>query len=164
MFIYSVRASTVRFCMVIVLVLALLIVGVSIGGADAVYASADADTINFSGIKTNEDRVAFIERFGIDVADAPSEEKSFTMPESFDRVVLGYNEIQKKQGLDISKYTRKKVTRYTYSVLNDGMDGAEVNLLVYRSKIIACDVSRGGDGGFVLPLVDFKKSDIPSEN
>ena len=155
MFVYSVRASTVRFFTLIGLVLVLLVVMVSVGEASAVYASGIAD-VNYSGMKTNEDRVAFIESFGIDVTDEPKEEKSFTMPEDFDRVILGYNELQKKQGLDISKYAKKKVTRYTYEVTNyaDSSVSVCVNLLVYRSKIIACDISSGAENGFVYPLCD----------
>ena len=160
MFIYSVRASTVRFFTVIVLVLVLLAVAVGIGSGESVYVSGNADGVNFGGMKTNADRVAFIESFGIDVVDEPKEEKSFTMPESFDRVILGYNELQREQGLDLSKYTRKKVTRYTYSVADSGAEGVYVNLLVYRSKVVACDVSCGGEDGFVMPLVGLDKAEL----
>ncbi len=155
MFVYSVRASTVKFFTVIGLVLVLLVVAVSVGNNNAVYASGVGD-INYSGMKTNEDRVAFIESFGLKVNSEPREEKSFTMPEDFDRVILGYNELQKKQGLDISKYAKKKVMRYTYEVTNYADEEASVcvNLLIYRSKVIACDMSSGGEGGFVYPLCD----------
>ena len=154
MFVYSVRASTVRFFTVIGLVLVLLVVMVTVGDGAAVYASGDG-VINYDGMKTNEDRIAFIESFGIKVNPEAKEEKSFTMPEDFDRVILGYNELQKKQGLDISKYAKKKVTRYTYEVTNykDG-SAVSVNLLIYRSRIIAADMSKSGEGGFVLPLCD----------
>ena len=155
MFVYSVRASTVKFFTVIGLVLVLLVVAVSVGNNNAVYASGSGD-IKYSGMKTNEDRVAFIESFGIKVNPEAKEEKSFTMPEDFDRVILGYNELQKKQGLDISKYAKKKVMRYTYEVTNYADEGVSVsvNLLIYRSKVIACDISAGGEGGFVYPLCD----------
>ena len=145
MFIYSVRASTLRMVAIIVLVLVLLVGVVSVGSADAVYTSGK-DGINYGGIKTNADRVKFIEGFGIQVKDEPYEEKSFTMPEDFDRVILGYNELQKKQGLDLSKYAKKKVTRYTYEVENWKDDvPVYVNLLVYRSRIVACDISSSSD-------------------
>ena len=77
------------------------------------------------------------------------------MPENFDRVILGYNQIQKKQGLDLSKYERKRVTHYAYEVTNYEHDGTVyVNLLVHKNKIIAADISSAANGGFVLPLVD----------
>ncbi len=155
MFIYSVRASTIRFFSVIALTLivltALLIVGSNT--RDSVFASSD--TVDFSNVKTNEDRLAFISQFGINAKEAPTETEDFRVPESFDKVIAGYNEIQKKQGLDLSKYKNKRVTRYTYEA--SGYEGSSdtvfVNLIIYRNTVIACDVSSTDPNGFVAPLV-----------
>ena len=69
--------------------------------------------------------------------------------------MLGYNEIQKDQGLDLSKYAKKKVTRYTYTLKDyNEYDGeVYVNLLVYRGRVIGCDVSSADPEGFVEPLI-----------
>lgn len=155
MFVYSVRASTIRFFSVIALTLAVL-VGILVfggSGADAVYTASGS--IDFSGIKTNDDRISFISQFGINVDGEPEEIEEFRVPENFDRVIAGYNEIQKKQGLDLSKYKNKKVTRYTYEVENyDGSDkDVYVNLIIYRGTVIACDISSTDPEGFVEPLV-----------
>lgn len=155
MFVYSVRASTIRFFSVIALTLALL-VGILIfggSGADAVFTGSG--TIDFSGIKTNEDRLAFISQFGISVEGEPEEIEEFRVPENFDRVIAGYNEIQKKQGLDISKYKNKKVTRYTYEAENYGGKDKDVyvNLIIYKGTVIACDISSADPEGFIEPLV-----------
>ena len=155
MFVYSVRASTLKFFAVIGVCLVLLITFATLGSGETVYASVDGRTINYGGMKTAEDRIAFIESFGLRVDPASETEEQFSMPENFDRVLSGYNEIQKSQGLDLSKYTKKKVTHYTYKVTNYDFDGpVYVNLLVYRSKVIACDISSGDPKGFVLPLCD----------
>ena len=155
MFIYSVRASTIKFFSVIVLTLLVLVGILVIGGqgADTVYAVSG--NIDFSGVKTNEDRIAFISQFGIKVKSEPAEEVEFRVPENFDRVIMGYNEIQKRQGLDISKYKNKKVVRYTYEAENyNGKDGGVfVNLVVYKGTVIACDVSSSSPDGFIEPLV-----------
>ena len=153
MFIYSVRASTVKFFAFVILTLALVVGAVSLGEEQAVLASGAGTEIDYSGIKTREDRVAFIGRFGVRV-DADSEESCpFTMPESFDRVIVGYNELQKRQGLDLSKYAGKRVTRYTYEVENyKSEEQVLVNLFVYRGKVVACDISTADPEGFVLPL------------
>lgn len=153
MFIYSIRASTVKFLCFVLLAVTLAVLIVTTGGGGAVTASASASGIDYSGVKTNEQRVAFIENFGIQVDDTPIEEQAFTMPEDFDRVILGYNELQKRQGLDLSKYQRKKVTRYTYKVTNYDCDGeVYANLFIYRGRVVACDVCSASPEGFVLPL------------
>ena len=157
MFIFSIRASTVRFFAVLLLTFAVLL-GIILSG-NTVFASADTfSEVDFSGIKSEDDRVAFIEQFGLRVKGASTDSQSFVMPDNFDRVMQGYNEIQKSQGLDISKYARKKVTRYTYEIENyDGYDGSTfVNLLVYRNRVIACDISSGDPEGFVEALTLYR--------
>ncbi len=161
MFVYSVRASSVKFFAFIALSLVIL-GGLALwGGGGAVQAAGNGEWVDYSGIKTNEDRVKFIESFGIEVDDTPVEEQSFAMPDNFDRVILGYNELQKKQGLDLSKYAKKKVTRYAYKVTNYNSDGeVYANLFIHRGKIVACDISSVSPDGFVLPLTLVDKSNL----
>jgi hypothetical protein len=161
MFIYSIRASTLKFFACILLSITVLVILLTLGSAETVYASADGREINYGGMKTNEDRVEFIESFGIKVKPEPAREESFTMPEDFDRVILGYNQIQKAQGLDLTKYSRKRVTHYSYEVTNYDSDSpVYVNLLVYRNKIIAADISSTADGGFVNALTEFDRTKL----
>ena len=151
MFILSVRASSVKFFVIIALTVAIL-TGLIVSGS-TVSAAADTE-IDFSGVKTEQDRRDFIARCGITLKEG-EEKVEFVMPENFDRVMLGYNEIQKIQGLDLSKYSRKRVTRYTYEVESYPDYGGKVNatLLVYRNRVIGCDISSADPNGFVKPLV-----------
>ena len=154
MFIYSVRASTLKFFLVIALTLSVLfgILFIGDGGSAVVTAS---DGIDFSGIKTNEDRLKFIEEFGVSVENEPTETVEFKIPSDFDRVITEYNQIQRRQGLDLTKYKGKTATRYTYKVTNHAENGAEalVNLIIFKDKVIACDKSISGGEGIVSPLV-----------
>ena len=161
MFVYSVRASTVKFFSLICICLAVLVALTALNSGTTVYASVNGESISFSGIKTEEDRQRFISAFGIRVSGEPEVTEQFSMPENFDKVLLGYNELQKQQGLDLSKYTKKKVTHYAYEVTNYDHDGkVYVNLLVYRSRIVACDISSADPKGFVLPLVGLDASKL----
>ncbi len=155
MFVYTVRSSSVKFFAVLVLCLVLIITMMLSGGV--VSASAEpTGQVRFTGIKTRDDRVAFLESQGVAVDPESESSAELVMPEDFDTVLKGYNEIQRKQGLDITKYARKRVTRYTYRVTEyEGSQATEVyaNLFVYRGRIIACDVSSRELGGFVNPVV-----------
>ena len=153
MFIYSVRASTIRFFSVIALTLVVLVGVLAFGGDDQASVFASSAKVDFSGIKTNEQRVAFISECGVKVKNQPVETVEFRVPENFDRVISGYNEIQKSQGLDLERYKNKKVTRYTYEA--DDYNGKEafVNIVVYKGTVIACDVSSTDPEGFIEPLV-----------
>ncbi len=154
MFVYSVRASTVRFFGVIVLTLAVLIGALVIGQSGTVAVSA-ASGVDFNGIKTNDDRLAFISQFGIEVSGDPKEEVTFRVPSKLEGVLAYYNELQKSQGLDLTKYENKKVTRYTYEIdgYGDYTGPVYVNLIVFRNRVVACDISSTDPSGFVEPLV-----------
>ena len=153
MFVYSVRGTTVKLFLLLGLA-ALLITGIFGFGSNAAVATVGAD-IKLGGIKTNEDRLEFISQFGLSVAGEPKETEDFSVPESFDRILSAYNELQKLQGLDLTKYKNKRVTRYTYRVNGYGdYDGeVNVNLVIYRNTVIACDVSSVDPTGFVKPLI-----------
>lgn len=156
MFVCTVRGSSVRFLLLLVLSVTAFLAIVLLGGQESVFAMADGETIRYSGVKSEEARIDFLKQFEIEVAPESVKEESFTMGESLDRVLLGYNEMQKKQGLDLSKYTRKRVTRYTYRVTNSPAEGeVYVNLLIYRGRVIAGDVASADPDGFVMPLCDF---------
>ena len=151
MFIYSVRASSIRFVGLLALSL-LLLVGVVVSAEQSTVSAA---SYQYSKIKTDEDRVAFLKQFGWETTSTtPHEQKTFALPDTFDRVMLGYNEIQKSQGLDLSRYKNKKVTRYTYEIKNyEGYEGTVyANLIVFRDKVIGADICSADPMGFVHGL------------
>ena len=156
MFIYSLRASTIKFCAVVCVALATLITLIAfipVVAVDDVSSSANAD-IDYSGIKTNEDRIKFLAQFGWQVEPDAVESIEVTIPEEFDKIFTAYNELQKRQGLDLGKYKKKNVQRYTYKITNyDGYDGTVyANILVYRNKVIGGDVCSADIKGFMHGL------------
>ena len=156
MFICTVRAQTVRFAGVLCLALAILF-GVAViadAGAAIVPPEETVETVSFSRVKTDEDRLKLLTDLGWKTTGEVVEEESFTLPETFDRVLLGYNEIQKDQGLDLIRYRKKKVTRYTYEITNypDYEGRVYANLIVWRGRVIAGDISSADPMGFVRGL------------
>ena len=161
MFVCSVRASTIKFFALVLSVALLGFVLISMGEENAVYVSAEGVSINYTGIKDNEDRLGFIRAFGLEVEENPIEEESFIMPKNFDRVILGYNQLQLSQGLDLEKYTRRRVTHYAYRVTNYDYDGeVVVNLLIHKGRIIGTDISSTEKDGFILPLTEIDQDKI----
>ena len=100
---------------------------------------------------SNSDRIDFIAQFGWNVNQTPIEEVEITIPAEFDSVYVGYNDIQKEQGLNLAKYKGKEVVRYTYEVTNyEDYEGVVyVNLLVYRNKIVGGDICSADSTGFI---------------
>ena len=151
MFICSVRASTLRFLGVVLLsAVALLSVSLYAGAATP----TSAVSVEYTDIRTEEDRREFISSFGYKTAGDAVAKEEFVLPRKLDTVLLGYNEIQKQQGLDLEKYAGKTVTRYTYALTDYGEYEGTVyaNLILYRHKVIAADITAPEAGGFVRPL------------
>ena len=154
MFVYSVRGSDIKFFAIVIL--SVLVVAGLVFSGNSVFASAEVSgEADFSGIKTKDDRIAFLAAHGIEVDGESETEEDFVMPASFDRILLDYNEIQRAQGLDLTRYKKKRVVRYTYSVKSDEGSAPEVaTLFIYRNSIIGCDVATRDPGGSVRPVVD----------
>lgn len=152
MFIYSVHGSTVKFFSVLFACVAILVAAVAfIPAVSAKPAAYEEAGVKFEDVKTNEDRIAFLSQFGWEVVPQCVEEVGVTIPADFDRVFVGYNQIQKEQGLDLSAYRRKEVTRYTYEVTNypDYEGKVLANVLVYRGNVIGGDICSEAKDGFV---------------
>ena len=154
MFIYTLRASTLKFFAVICVALVTLITLIAFipaYGESTPTAKEEDSEIVYDGIKTEADRVEFLRQFGWEVTGDPVKVAEVTIPAEFDKVFTGYNEIQKRQGLDLSDYKKKKVTRYTYEIKNyEGADGVVyANLLVYRNRVIGGDLCSADTTGFI---------------
>lgn len=152
MFVYSIRSATIKFICAIALSLVVLISLVAlIPSYDADDGSQAVSDISYTKIYENSDRLAFIEQFGWQVESEPLETVEVSVPETFDNVYLGYNEMQKEQGLNLAKYKGKTVTRYTYQVNNyPDYDGTVyLSLLVYKNKVVGGDICSADVNGFV---------------
>lgn len=160
MFIYSFRASTLKFFGVIAVTLAALIAIIAFVPVYVEGGNIAADTpTNVSGekeyyydkIKTSADASSFLAQFGWTVDGGNVKSVKVTIPKEFDKVFAQYNEIQRAQGLDLSKYKKKELTRYTFEVTNyPDYDGkVYANVLVYRNKVVAGDICSADVTGFV---------------
>ena len=151
MFIYSLKAKTLKYFGLICLALVAVIVLASTLPAIGAETVGSEVEINYSRIKTNDDRIEFLRQFGWEVSSEAVEGEQVTIPSDFDKVFAGYNEIQRRQGLDLSKYKGKTMMRYTYDVKNyKGYEGrVQVNLLVYKGKVVGGDVCSADVNGFI---------------
>jgi len=117
----------------------------------------DTQTVkhNDTTVKTNDDRIDYLGTFGWTVSGEPKETVEVVIPKDFDDTYKEYNLLQKSQGFDLSDYKGKTVTRYTYEIQNypsKTSDTVNVNILVYKNKVIAGDVTSTSLGGFMHGL------------
>lgn len=111
-------------------------------------------------LKTNQDRIAFLNSLKLEVSKQPIEVVQVIIPKEFDKVFNNYNELQKSSGFDLMRYRNIVSTRYTYQVYNLKhltKDDVRVNLFIYKDKVIAGDISSVKLDGFMVALNHFLK-------
>jgi len=95
----------------------------------------------------------FLAECGYTVANPVT--KEITIPENFSEVYTSYNEIQKKQGFDLSRYKGKSATLYTFTVIGyineqgEPENHIEAHVIVCGGKIVGADVSSTRLDGFM---------------
>ena len=153
MFVYSMRAGTIKLVGIICVALTVLITLIAfVPTYSTPTTDADAEvSYRYDKIKNEADVVDFLSQFGWQVNATPSEVKKVTIPSEFDKIFSAYNEIQKEQGLNLSKFKNKEVMRYTFTVTNyEGYEGTVwANVLVYRNRVIGGDLCSADVTGFV---------------
>lgn len=94
---------------------------------------------------------AWLANQGWEVDPEPTGQMEVVVPSRFDQLYESYNDIQKAQGFDISRYKGETVTKYTFLVKNypQEPDGVAANLLVYQGRLIAADLCSLELGGFL---------------
>lgn len=105
--------------------------------------------------KNEEERLAFLEQFGWTVEEEPVEVGEVVIPAEWNEVYTKYNQLQREQGLDLSKYGGKTCKRWVYQVLNYPRKGETVyaTLLIYKGKVIAGDISSAELDGFMATFL-----------
>ncbi len=103
---------------------------------------------------SNEERVAYLKGLGWEVDPDPVETQEVRVPEQLPEVLARYNELQKSQGFDLSRYSGKTLKRYVYEVINypDTTDSYFATLLVYQDAVVGGDVSSASQGGLMQGL------------
>lgn len=70
------------------------------------------------GIRSEEDRVAYLQEWGWQVNPQAALVEELELPEEFGETYSQYLALQTGQGFDLEKHAGKRVRRYTYEILN----------------------------------------------
>ena len=155
MFVYTLKANTLKFFSIIgIALIALISLIVFVPRYDIATTGAiqkETEHIRYDKIKNNTDRIAFLAQFGWECSESATEEVTMTIPKEFDKIMKTYNEVQKQQGLDLEKYKGKDVTRYTYEITNyPGAEGKVIaNLIICKNRVIGGDICSADVNGFI---------------
>ena len=154
MFIFTAKLKRER---VIAGAVALVALGAVVAGAVGLVNARGAPSSSEGSareVKTNEDRVAYLESFGWTVESEPIAVEELLIPEQFDETYKQYLDLLSSQGFDLKQYAGKRVKRYTYVITNypTGEKNVQAGLLIYRDTVVGGDVLSSQLGGFIHGL------------
>ncbi len=155
MFVYTLKATTLKYIGVMTLCAAAMITTVALVPAtDKTDSVQTVASVEYKNVKGKEDRVKFLERLGWDILEDSETVADIRIPEEFDEIYKRYNSLQKTEGLNLEKYKGKKVKLYTYTVTNHKDGKAVATIIVYKNRVIAGDVSLAVTDGSQTVLTD----------
>lgn len=140
MFIWTARVNVKK------IVLTAAVAAVVCASAAAVLLGARqaqaAAAVSPKGIKTADDRVAYLQEWGWQVSPEAVLTEELVLPEQFGEEYTKYLELQKEMGFDLTDHSGKRVKRYTYEVLNypGGETGVTAHLLLRRNTVIGGEI------------------------
>ncbi len=149
MFVCSFKASTFKLITALFVCAAVLTLTVFLmpdAGTSVNVNKIVNEKINLTGITSEKKVQEFFAGAGFEVEQTPVQSGKVKIPKRFDSVMEKYNDLQKAQGLDLTKYKGKTAHRYTYKVtaLPDGTNFGEniyyATVVVHNKKVIAADV------------------------
>lgn len=108
-----------------------------------------------TGIRTNGDRVSYLEGFGWITSTEPAAVEEILVPKTFGEDYSQYLTLQSSQGFDLESYAGKTVTRYTYQIKNyPGLqENIWASILVYKKTVIGGEIFCNEGDGFTQGLM-----------
>lgn len=154
MFVYSVKTKQLKvLALVVFVIITVICLFVLSKDSSQLTSSNNKMVLNAT---THEDRMNFVSQLGWEIDETSVEVCEVILPSEPDNVFLGYNDIQKTQGYDLTKHMGKRVKRWTYTVKNypnyENTELVHINLLVYDGEIIGGDICSVELNGFMHGL------------
>lgn len=154
MFVVSLSSSSV--IKVIVPIVVVVLCGIIIYSCFSGSVGNNVQNTNAVNISSSSDILNYISSLGWEVNEEPDEIKEIVIPYEFNDVYKKYNDIQKSQGYDLSKYAGERVKLWSFTVRNyPGFEDKEcikINILVYEGCVIGGDICSVELDGFMHGL------------
>ena len=139
----------------LVLIGIILILGALDHGSPAGHAGGKTG----ASAKSEKARVAYLAGCGWEVETPALKEETVLIPKQFNAVFETYNDLQKQQGFDLSRFAGKEVKLFTYKVVGSNL-GENVVAMLYVSNgsVVGGDVHSTALDGFMCGLRQEKQT------
>lgn len=134
------RKKIIFYAVSVFAAVCLVAVVISLCSSHSRVTEADLNSVCVSFLKEKKIRIA---------DDKPQRIETAFLTREFTQVVSDYNELQKKQGFDLSPYAGKTVTKFTYPVKDKTRNDVVAVVFVYGGKVIGGDIHCIGADGYM---------------
>ena len=90
-------------------------------------------------------------QLGLNAKEESRVSEEIIIPQVFNKTYEEYNNLQKKVGLDLSRYAGKNVFKVTYELVDSKTNYAVI--LIYKNRVIGGHLTNGEYGDKILPLI-----------
>ena len=134
--------------------IALGAVAIAILAIILLFGGGSEPTATTANLSSNDARVEYLKNLGWEVHAAPAESGQVRIPKESSEVYDRYNDLQKAQGFDLTRYAGKTVSRYVYKVTNypNATEPVYATLLIYKNKVIGGDIINTAPTGAIQGL------------
>lgn len=129
-------------------------VAILILGIILLFGGGSEPTATTANLSSNDARVDYLKTLGWEVHAAPAESGQVRIPKESSEVYDRYNDLQKAQGFDLTRFAGKTVDRYVYKVTNypNATEPVYATLLIYKNKVIGGDIINTAPTGAIQGL------------
>lgn len=105
-------------------------------------------------VSTRDGRIRFLAQFGWEVDPETEDVRSVQLPETLEGTLAQYNEMQRRQGYDLSLHLGEQCQQVSYLLTNypDGSQTVLVTMYIQGSRVIAADIHSTSLNGFMHGL------------
>ena len=162
MVVMTAKVSKAKLIAVICILAAIVAIAAVVLSGDG---STEEEAAPAVSVSTNEGRIAWLAEYGWTVDAQPVEAQDITIPKEMDEVLTRYNELQRSQGYDLSRFAGKQVKRYVYTVTNyeGAAEPVYATLLIYKDAVIGGDVTSTGGAGLMHGFARPASAQTPAE-
>ncbi|MBO4338950.1 MAG: DUF4830 domain-containing protein [Clostridiales bacterium] len=152
MFVYSVKRNQLKLFLIVVFVIVSVLV-IAFLAKNGKTEEVSADKKISVAASDEEQRLGFLSQFGWEVDKDSAQVTEVIIPEEFDESYSSYNELQLRQGFDLTQFAGKRVKKWSYTVTNyPGYENKiciRANLFVSDGKVIGGDICSVELDGFM---------------
>lgn len=132
---------------------ALVVIFFLAAGAAVLLWAGKEESTPAAGMGTLSGAEAYLQSLGYDLEKGLVRQETITLPQKFDSVYEGYNDLQKECGFDLASYRGKNLTLCTYRLSNyPGQPQAMADVLLDGEEVVGGAVYSAALDGFMHGL------------